>query len=105
MQKEQTLEQWTEENEPIGKLLGYPDCCIKEFCNMPPKSMKGVPSEDMVLKLEAGYMNHQFTGFIPCLEHARKIKSGQITLESLIDHKKRAENEEYFIAEFPNAMN
>ena len=33
---EKHIKEWTEENTPLGKELGYPDCCIKEFCNQPP---------------------------------------------------------------------
>src|SRR5574343_250349 len=28
---EKIKREWFEENQPLGKLLGYPDCCIKEF--------------------------------------------------------------------------
>jgi len=36
-QKLKTLrENWYTENAPLGRKLGYPYCCIKEFCDQPP---------------------------------------------------------------------
>lgn len=104
MSKEIFIKKWTEENKPIGEMLGYPDCCIKEFCQQPPQLMKGNPTKDDIMRYKAGCINGVFTGFIPCAEHAKQILQGKITLESLIDKEKRSNNDEYFIPDFPNAM-
>ncbi len=44
-------QEWFAENAPYGKELGYPDCCIKEFCNQPPALLNKMkyPSKDDVL--------------------------------------------------------
>lgn len=104
MSKEILIKKWTEENKPIGEALGYPACCIEQFCNLPPQLMKGTPTPSDKLRLEASYLNGVYTGFIPCTEHAKQIIEGKITLHSLIDKQKRANNQEYYIPEFPNAM-
>lgn len=94
----QHIEYWTIENTPLGKELGYPDCCIKEFCNQPPELLNhGKPSKDDLRRYKAGCINGQFTGFIPCAFHAREITMGRITLQSLI--KNRNQN----LPPFPNA--
>lgn len=79
------IEEWTAENAPLGKELGYPDCCIREFCNQPPALLRhsGVTKDDQ-RRYKAGCINGQFTGFVPCSFHAREIVMGKITLESLI---------------------
>lgn len=104
MSRESLIKKWTEENRPIGEALGYPDCCIREFCNQPPQLLKGNPTKDDKRRHKASYVNGVYTGFIPCAEHAKQIVQGKITLESLIDKEKRANNDEYYIPEFPNAM-
>jgi hypothetical protein len=71
--KEQQQE-WYEINAPFGKDLGYPDCCIKEFCDQPPEYFKGIkPSQDDINRYNAGCINGVFTGFIPCASHAKQI--------------------------------
>lgn len=83
---QQHKDEWFKVNQPFGKKLGYPDCCIKEFCNQPPAVMARMkePSKDDKRRYKAGFMNGEFTGFIPCSSHAREINMGKITLESLI---------------------
>lgn len=103
MKKELLIKKWTEENKPIGEALGYPDCCIKEFCDKPPQLMKGAPTKDDKRRLKASYINGFYTGFIPCAEHAKQIIEGKISLESLVDEEKRASNNEYLIPKFPKA--
>ena len=79
------------ENAPFGKELGYPDCCIKEFCDQPPallRSMKG-PTKDDKRRYKAGCINGQFTGFIPCAFYAKEIMMGKITLQSLIQNRNK----------------
>lgn len=80
------IDEWTAENEPLGKKLGYPDCCIKEFCAQPPVLLKHIkPSKDDKRRYNAAHINGQFTGFIPCAFHAKQITTGKITLQSLIN--------------------
>lgn len=95
--KEQQQE-WFEINAPMGKQLGYPDCCIKEFCDQPPEWLKkqGAPSKVDLRRFRAGHINGQFTGFIPCAFHAKEIVTGKITLASLIKDR------DIFLPLFPN---
>ena len=82
------IEQWTNENAPFGRELGYPECCIKEFCNQPPVVLKNSkPTPNDIRRYKAGCINGIFTGFIPCIHHANKIISGTITLEKLIQNR------------------
>ncbi len=84
MDKQNLIKNWTEENEPIGKMLGYPDCCIKEFCQQPPQLMKGKPTKDDKRRYKAAHLEGEFTGFIPCKKHAKQIVMQKIKLEDLI---------------------
>lgn len=103
MNKEKLIQEWTEENKPMGEMLGYPECCINEFCAQPPEILANrTPTDDDEDRLNASYIDGVYTGFIPCVAHAKKIIAGEITLVSLIDNDKRMSNEEYFIPEFPN---
>lgn len=84
----QYIKSWTEENQPLGKALGYPDCCIAAFCSQPPELLNHTgPSADDRLRLKAAYVNGKYTGFIPCTEHAVQILSGKITLASLVQKR------------------
>lgn len=77
---------WYDENAPFGRELGYPECCIKEFCDQPPGILKrSSPSKDDKRRYKAGCIDGKFTGFIPCAYHAKQIISGKITLSSLIN--------------------
>ncbi len=85
----QLQEEWFEENAPLGRALGYPDCCIKEFCDQPPvllKQRKKASKED-IRRYRAGCIGGKFTGFVPCNQHAIEIVSGRITLQSLISNR------------------
>lgn len=94
------IEEWYQENLPSGQILGYPECCIREFGNQPPELLKRTkPTKDDKRRYKAGCINGEFTGFIPCLEHAKQIAQGKITLQSLIDYGKR----DVFLPNFPNA--
>lgn len=76
---------WTKENLPLGKLLGYQPCCIKAFClDYPSKLKKRKRTNDDLIRLDASYMNGKYTGYIPCLDHAIAIKKGKIKLTDLI---------------------
>jgi hypothetical protein len=79
---------WYEENAPLGNSLGYPECCVKEFCSQPPELLKRIkPSKDDMRRYKAGCIDGKFTGFIPCAFHAREIVMGKITLASLIKNR------------------
>lgn len=81
----QQQEEWFELNAPTGRLLGYPECCIKEFCNQPPEFLRRFqPTKDDIKRYQAAHVNGKFTGFFPCINHARQILAGKITLASLI---------------------
>ena len=89
---EKYIKKWTEINEPVGKSLGYPDCCIKEFCAQPPELMEqSKPTENDQKRFRAAQINGVFTGFIPCIKHAEQILSREITLESLISADRNSE--------------
>lgn len=79
------IDEWTLENKGLGKALGYPDCCIDEFCKQPPILLKNKkPTKDDIRRYKAAHINGKYTGFIPCVFHAKQITTGKITLESLI---------------------
>ena len=40
-------------------------------------------------RYKAGCINGDFTGFVPCKEHAKQIVMGKITLESLIQNRNK----------------
>lgn len=89
---EQEQKEWFEINAPFGRELGYPECCIKEFCDQPPSTMNGSPTEDEILRYHAGCINsglkgRVFSGFIPCASHAKQIMDGKISLSSLIQNR------------------
>lgn len=85
---EKSIQKWTEINEPFGKELGYPACCIKEFCEQPPELLANTKSKKTdKLRYKAACINGKFTGFVPCLEHALLINNNSITLYSLIKNR------------------
>ncbi len=90
MERNKILEQqWIKENEPIGKYLGYPECCIKEFCDQPPHKLKDKePTGRDKLRLQRSYINRVYTGFIPCYRHAREIQGGITKLTELIKNRR-----------------
>ncbi len=78
-------QRWFKINQPTGKHLGYPDCCIKAFCDQPPELLqRSQPTKDDMKRYRAGCISNEFTGFIPCINHAKEINAGKITLASLI---------------------
>ncbi len=88
---------WTAENEGIGKDLGYPDCCVKEFCQLPPQILKTMkPTKLDELKFKMAHINGKWTGFIPCANHAVQIAIGSVTLSELIKDR-------IIEPDFPNA--
>jgi len=86
---DQERKKWYSENGKLGKSLGYPSCCIAEFLvKSHPEDLKGMKAnKNDYLKYKAGCINGRYTGIIPCLFHAKKILSGQITLYSLIKNR------------------
>jgi hypothetical protein len=55
-----------------GHYFGYPECCIKNFCE---RGFKLTDEQEAV---------HKHTGFTPCPECSKKILRGEATLESLL---------------------
>lgn len=93
----QKKKEWFEENAPFGRQLGYPECCIKAFCNQPPALIELHGLNDIDRKrYDAACINGVYSGFIPCATHAKEILSGKITLLSLIKNRSKEFNE------FPN---
>lgn len=83
-----TKNEWYAINAPIGKRLGYPQCCIDAFCNQPPGSFAGkTPSIADKERVRASYVGKYYTGFIPCHEHAIQVLSGKIALFQLIKNR------------------
>ena len=97
LQEEQ--KEWFDINSPLGKDLGYPECCIKEFCDQPPALLKRMkkPTKDDKRRYKAGCINGVFTGFVPCAFHAKEITMGRISLLSLIKDR------DNMFPPFPNA--
>lgn len=82
---------WYNQNYQAGELFGYPKCCIDEFCEQSPEKMKGTkPTENDIMRYKAAHINGGWTGFIPCIKHAKMILNKQIKLSDLI--KKRHED-------------
>ena len=81
------IEEWWNQNYPLGKELGYPDCCITAFCNQPPALLNGNATDDDISRFQAGLIDGVFSGFIPCITHARMILSGQITIFDLVTNR------------------
>lgn len=79
---------WHEINAPLGKALGYPECCVKAFCALSPQVLQAFGgSPEMELRFSAAHIEGKYTGFIPCSYHADKILNGEITLASLIKNR------------------
>lgn len=60
----------------LGVHFGYPMCCIREF-------LDNHEAEFAIRERASAY-----TGFIPCVAHARQIVRKEITLESLIQDRR-----------------
>lgn len=83
-----SIAEWYKENYPLGKALGYPDCCINAFCNDSPEALKVKKRNGTErIRYDASFINGQYTGFIPCVHHAKQIVNGEITLQSLIKNR------------------
>ena len=81
-------EEWFEINAPLGRELGYPECCIREFCDQPPALLKNrEATNDDMMRYMAGCIRGKFTGFAPCLFHAKEILAFKIRIEWLIKNR------------------
>jgi hypothetical protein len=80
---------WYKENAPLGKLLGYPECCINEFCEQSPEYLESrdKPSNEDIIRYKAACIDDKFTGFIPCRVHAAKIYLKELKLTDLIKNR------------------
>lgn len=85
---ERSKKEWYEINAPLGKALGYPECCVNEFCKESPEMLEAYRvNKEMKLRFNAAHIDGKYTGFIPCLNHAKQILAGKITLTSLIKNR------------------
>jgi hypothetical protein len=81
---------WFEENSPLGTDLGYPACCIQAFCDQPPILLRNSAiTDDDFARYKAAHIDGKYTGFIPCVSHARQVLSGKSTLSSLIQNRNK----------------
>lgn len=62
----------------IGEFLGYPSCCIEEFC----KPLLFFQRSDICKEQSAN-------GFIPCPNCANKLKNNEVTYDTLINNCNR----------------
>ena len=83
---------WKNENESFGQKLGYPQCCIDEFCLQSPRYLKANKAQPKdFLRYRAAFLNGKYTGFIPCYAHAVKVLNGEIQLQDLISQERSSE--------------
>jgi len=94
----QLQKQWYEENAPLGRALGYPECCIREFCRDEKHvlQVRGIIRQKFGLghvakwhyeRFQASHINGNYSGFIPCIKHAKQIHAGEITLAELVQNR------------------
>lgn len=81
------VKNWWEQNFEFGIALGYPCCCVAAFCNQPPELLVGKATDNDRLRFAMGCYNGQYTGFIPCIDHARQIQAGVITVFDCIQNR------------------
>lgn len=79
---------WYDENAPLGRELGYPECCIRAFANDCPEALE-LPATDREkqwrqIRYLTGHIDGKFTGFIPCKKHAILIALHLRRLRKLI---------------------
>lgn len=68
-------EEFTTYNIPYGRYLGYPECCVQAFGD------KAIPVRlrpDPIFK-------HCMNGYVPCVECAKKLDSGELSKQDQID--------------------
>lgn len=82
---------WHKENYQLGIDLGYPKCCVKQFCAESPDIINSnlyyMDIQDN-LRFKAAQVNGVFTGFVPCYKCAEKVLSGKVKLHELIKNRK-----------------
>lgn len=84
----QDIRNWFIENYEYGISLGYPDCCVKAFCANSPKLLQRIYNkENLTKRYNAGCIDNKFTGFIPCIKHAKQILNNEIKLTDLIKNR------------------
>lgn len=83
--------EWIESSVKSGEKYGYPKCCVDAFISQPPSKINSrkKPSPGDVLRFKMGHIDGKFSGFVPCLAHAKMIEANQVTLEELIEKEKR----------------
>jgi hypothetical protein len=93
-----SIKEWTRINAPLGIELGYPLCCVNEFCQQPPFVLNNQkPSKTDQKRYKAACINGQYSGFIPCAFHASQINAGKMNLSDLVKNR----SDEF--PEFPHA--
>lgn len=77
MTVEEDVISWTKENFPVGKKLGYPECCILHFCIASPERLKQFPPDHTAMKIryEAAHIDGKYTGSLPgsCAADPKRI--------------------------------
>lgn len=94
--RKRIIDAWTRENEEFGLSLGYPKCCVAEFCNNPPELMSELDKKEIEFRYNASFINGVYSGLIPCKEHARMIHNNEIKITDLI------KNRNADLPDFPN---
>lgn len=85
---EQAKAQWREENYAFGISLGYPKCCVEQFCNEPPLYLNNTKRRKIDFdRYHASLVNGEYSGFIPCDKHSQEILSGKTSLVELIKNR------------------
>lgn len=85
---EQAKAEWREQNYDFGISLGYPQCCVEQFCNEPPLYLQNSKRKQIDIdRYNASFVNGEYTGFIPCGYHATKIRLGLETLVGLVKNR------------------
>lgn len=85
---DQAKAEWREENYDFGISLGYPECCVEQFCNEPPLFLKNTKRRIIdVDRYNSAFINGEYTGFIPCDKHATEIISGKLLLQDLVQNR------------------
>ena len=84
---------FVKESTESGEKYGFPKCCIDAFVAQNPGYMKNrKPTREDLLRFDAAHVNGVFTGFVPCIKHAKMIKLRQTTLSDLIDYETRKDH-------------
>lgn len=82
-----TAMDWYKENYELGIELGYPKCCVHEFCKDNPDALEILSPKELEIdqiRLKAANIDGEYTGFIPCAYHANEIVNGRTKLTDLI---------------------